>query len=153
MSRRRRMIEDEQREAMQRMGNGAGNGAGGAASPFAASPFDLLFGGGMFGGVRSYELDPQTGRWVEVTDERPVPAQEPSPAESEAEEPPASPAEARRRKRAERLAQRPQQPQNPLAGLLGGGMMGGGMGGGGGDFEVQPPDELVDFAEVGGMDT
>jgi transitional endoplasmic reticulum ATPase len=153
MSRRRRMIEDEQREAMQRTRDASGNGAGTPASPFGPSPFDLLFGGGMFGGVRSYELDPETGRWVEVTDEQPAPAQEPSPAEAKAEEPPASPAEARRRKRAERLAQRPQQPQNPLAGLLGGGMMGGGMGGGGGDFEVQPPDELVDFSEVGGMDT
>src|SRR5436305_12653037 len=94
MSRRRRMIEDEQREAMQRMGNGAGNGAGGAASPFAASPFDLLFAGGLFGGVRSYELDPQSGRWVEVTDERPVPAREPSPANPMAGEPPAAPAAA-----------------------------------------------------------
>src|SRR3954470_12464377 len=42
-------------------------------------------------------------------------------------------------------------PANPLASLLGGGV-GGGMGGQGGDFEVQPPDDLTTFADVGGMD-
>jgi transitional endoplasmic reticulum ATPase len=150
MSRRRRMVEEEQREAARRAADDGGNGAEAAFGP---SPFDLLFGGMFGGGARSYELDPETGRWVEVTDHRPAPADGRAQAEPEPDAPPATPAEARRRNRAERLARRPAQPSNPLAGLLGGGMMGGGgMGGGGGNFEVQPPDELIDFSEVGGMD-
>src|SRR5919206_6344 len=109
---------------------------------FPVSPFDLLFGGMLGGGVRSYELDPETGEWVEVSDHEPE--REPEPAAS-------TTADERGRRRAERLRRRPAAQANPLAGLLGGGMMGAGMGGGG-EFEVQPPDELTTFADVGGME-
>jgi transitional endoplasmic reticulum ATPase len=144
ISRRRRMIEAEQREAASR---DRGDGRDPFPPPFGPSPLDLLFGGMLGGGARSYELDPRTGEWVDVTDE--PPSAEPEP---QRDEEPSTPTEARRRKRAERLARRPARPASPLGGLLGGGMMGG-MGGGGGEFEVEPPDELVDFAEVGGMES
>src|SRR5919205_2705580 len=70
---------------------------------FPVSPLDLLFGGMLGGGVRSYELDPETGRWVEVTN---------APPQREPDEPPPhadTPAGDRRRRRAERLRQRPAQ--------------------------------------------
>jgi transitional endoplasmic reticulum ATPase len=147
--RRRAMIEEEERRAAAARSADEDDGT---ASTFGPSPFDLLFGPMLGGGVRSYELDPQTGDWVEVTHERrePVADPEPSPAgDGEASTPEA----ARRRRRSERLRQRrPAAQANPLAGLLGGGMMGGGMGGGG-DFEVEPPDELITFADVGGMES
>src|ERR671929_1435989 len=122
--RRRAMLEEEERRQ---------------DGSFPVSPFDLLFGGMLGGGVRSYELDPETGEWVEVTERRPEPAPEPEPEPE------------RGRRRAERPRRRPAAQANPLAGLLGGGMMGAGIGGGG-EFEVQPPDELTTFADVGGME-
>jgi transitional endoplasmic reticulum ATPase len=137
--RHRAMIEEDERQAAARRAPGAD-----FPDPPFVSPLDLLFGGMLGGGVRSYELDPETGRWVEVTND---------PPQREPDEPPPhadTPAGDRRRRRAERLRQRPAQTANPLAGLLGGGMLGG-MGGGG-EFEVQPPDELITFADVGGME-
>src|ERR671927_653284 len=55
---------------------------------FPVSPFDLLFGGMLGGGVRSYELDPETGEWVEITDQQPEP--EPDGGRDRAAEPAAS---------------------------------------------------------------
>jgi transitional endoplasmic reticulum ATPase len=142
--RRRALIEDEERRAAAARERGGDD----ASSAFGPSPLDLLFGG-MLGGVRSYELDPATGDWVEITDDRPqAPVDEPPRDESAA----ATPDAERRRRRAERMrARRPAAQANPLAGLLGGGMTGGGLGGGG-DFDVEPPDELITFADVGGME-
>src|ERR671933_1357089 len=82
MSRRRRLIEDEQREAALRAPDRGANGQ----APF-PSPFDLLFGGMLGGGVRSYELDPETGRWAEVTDDAPGPDEEAEPPREDHPEP------------------------------------------------------------------
>ena len=142
--RRRRALEEEERYAAARAGDSE---LGGASLPL--SPFDLLFGGMLGGGVRSYEVDPETGEWVEITDRRPEP--EPEPERTTEAAAPTTAAE-RSRRRAQRLSRRPAAQANPLAGLLGGGMLGGGMGGGGGEFEVQPPGELITFADVGGME-
>ncbi len=117
-----------------------------AGSPFGMFPFGGLFGGMLSGPgawSRSYTYDEETGRWVDVSDQDfAAPAEE--PIEGRAEE--ASEAAAPRRRQASRSA----SPMGGLGGLLGG-AMGGGMGGGG-NFEVQAPEELHDFDEVGGME-
>jgi transitional endoplasmic reticulum ATPase len=140
-SRRRRQRELALRHAQDR-------GAG--ASPFAAMPFGSLFEQ-MMGGAwtRSYAYDPDTGEWVEMSDVVPEP-ERPASDRDEARE---SRTQATGPGRAPRRRARPRAsaPANPLASLLGGGL-GGGMGGQGGNFEVQPPDELTTFADVGGMD-
>ena len=118
-----------------------------ALSPFAGLPFGSLLERMMLGGggwTRSLELDPRTGEWIDVSDARPEPPQESVPPPSQP--PPPGPGRAPRR----RPRPRPAAPANPLASLLGGQM--GGGGGGGGTFEVQSPDELTNFADVGGMD-
>src|SRR5205085_7142721 len=92
------------------------------------SPFDLLFGGS---GWQSYEYDPQSGGWVDVSKREPEP-----------------PAEAQEQAHAQRRPQRRRQaPQSPLGSLFGGGLTGGLGGDGSGDFEIQPPDELTAFAD------
>jgi hypothetical protein len=119
-------------------------------SPFSMLPFGSLLEQMMLGGggwARSYELDPRTGEWVDVSDRVPEPPPAAPDAEAAAErfpdsEPPPAP------RRAPRRRPRPQASSNPLASLLGGGM----PSGGGGDFEVQPPDALTTFDDVGGMD-
>jgi transitional endoplasmic reticulum ATPase len=122
------------------------------ASPFAGLPFGNLFEQMMLGGggwTRSIEFDPATGEWIDVSDARPEPPpQEPEPAEQDVSrsQPPPGPGRAPRR----RPRPRPATPANPLASLLGGGL--GGGAGGGGSFDVQPPDSLTTFADVGGMD-
>ena len=124
------------REAAEQMQYEASQGGGGNGPP---SLFDLFMGPGMMS--RSYEIDPETGEWVDVTDRQ---VEEPPP---EAEKEP----EQQRKERVSRA--RPRATANPLGGLFGGmgmGQMGGQ--GGGGDFEVQPPDELIDFEDVGGME-
>jgi transitional endoplasmic reticulum ATPase len=141
--RRREMEELARREAQE--------GGGAPASPFAGMPFGSLFEqmmGGAGGWTRSLEYDPRTGEWVDTTDAVPEPEPEPAArAEHPASQPPPGPGRAPRR----RPRRRPAAPANPLASLLGGGMGGAGMGGGG-SFEVQPPDELTTFADVGGME-
>src|SRR4051794_26464044 len=124
------VAEQMQQEQMQ------GYGPAGGAPP---SLFDLFMGPGMWS--RSYEIDPQTGEWVDVTDRRPQQPADPKPDPAPEE------------KRQERVRRaRPRPAANPLGGLFGGMGQMGGMGGAGGDFDVQPPDELVDFDDVGGMD-
>jgi transitional endoplasmic reticulum ATPase len=119
-----------------------------ALSPFAALPFGSLLERMMLGDggwTRALELDPRTGEWVDVSDARPEPARESVPPPERP--PPPGPGRAPRR----RPRPRPAAAANPLASLLGG-QLGGGGAGGGGSFEVQPPEELTTFEDVGGMD-
>jgi transitional endoplasmic reticulum ATPase len=136
VERRRR----EQQELLRRMEED------GAASPFAGSPLGPLFESLLFGtGAQSYEYDPRTGAWVEITDRAPGP--EPA-AETKADRGQETGERRRRRSRRSRQAA-----PAPSAGGLGGlfGQMGG-MNDGSGNFEVVPPDELDTFDDVGGMD-
>jgi transitional endoplasmic reticulum ATPase len=136
VERRRR----EQQELLRRMEED------GAASPFAGSPLGPLFESLLFGtGAQSYEYDPRTGEWVEITDRAPGP--EPA-AETKADGGQETGERRRRRSRRSRQAA-----PAPSAGGLGGlfGQMGG-MNDGSGNFEVVPPDELDTFDDVGGMD-
>jgi transitional endoplasmic reticulum ATPase len=128
--RRRRQLEEE----LERQSND-----GIAGDQPVGSPLDALFGtmlGGGSGGWQSYEYDPATGTWVDRSHEEP---EEEPLAEQQQHAP------ARRKRQRQRAAQ-----QSPLGSLFGGGMMGGD---GSGNFDVQPPDELTTFAEVGGMET
>ena len=136
---RRRAAEEEERrrleEAMRRRDEG---GDGGPASPFGMMPFGDLFEqlmSGRGGFSRSMTYDPQTGQWVDTTER--------FPPEEAAEQERA--AEQRPQRRRQQPRRRPQQQMGGLGGLLGG------MGGGG-NFDVEPPDELTTFADVGGMD-
>ncbi|MBD0290393.1 MAG: AAA family ATPase [Thermoleophilia bacterium] len=137
-SRRRALDEAERRRAARRDHERGERSRGGLpSSPFAGLLEMLLSGSG------SYAYDPETGQWVDISDERPrVPPSEPAPSAEDGERVQKTP---RRQRRAAA------SPPNPLGALLGGGMAGG-LGGGGGDFEVQDPDELPTFADVGGMD-
>ncbi|MDQ3874634.1 MAG: AAA family ATPase [Actinomycetota bacterium] len=154
---RRRAREEERRRAEELRRAGGGDAVDSfGASPFGAFPFGGLFeelftGPGSWS--RSYAFDPETGRWVDVSDQEPQPIEEGAGEAGEAagedgrrrDDGEAKPRRARRRR-----ARRSAAAANPLAGLLGGGTMGG-MGGGG-DFEVQPPEELATFSDVGGME-
>jgi hypothetical protein len=128
---------------------------GGSEGPFGDSPFAMTPFGGIFDqifsgtGMRSRSLayDPETGEWVDISDEYPD-GEEPQ-AEGEGEG-----ADAKTTERPRRAPQqtRPTSSAGPLGGLFGsmGGL--GGMGGGSGNFSVEPPSELDDFDDVGGMD-
>jgi len=145
--RRRELRELARRQAQGRERQGLG------PSPFAGMPFGSLFEAMMGSGgpwTRSLEYDPRSGEWVDVSDVAPEPEPEPAGRARDGEDgdgsqPPPGPGRAQRRRRP-----RAASPANPLASLLGGGMSG--MGGQGGNFEVQPPDELTTFADVGGME-
>ena len=133
--RQRERIEAERkrREELRRSGGGEGS------SPFAGMPFGGLFetllsGPGMWS--RSLEYDPETGRWVDVSEEPDRARSEPKPANGE----PGAPAPPPPRQR---------HSPSPFGGLFGGMMSGIG---GGGEFEVEGPETLHDFSEVGGMD-
>jgi transitional endoplasmic reticulum ATPase len=135
---RRRLEYEEQlaREAAER-GPSRGGDDGYSDSPFGTSPFGGLLESLMAGaGARSYAYDPVTGRWVEVSPDDP-----PAPADETAQAPKPEARVQRRRRR--------QAAPSPLGSLFGGGMTGGD---GSGEFEVQPPEELTTFADVGGMD-
>jgi transitional endoplasmic reticulum ATPase len=91
--------------------------------------------------TRSYRIDPRTGEWVEMTHEQ--------PPEAEAAPPVEDGAEPVRRKRKSRTRPRSAAPASPFGGMLGGlGMPSDGSG----EFEVEPPEELSTFEDVGGMD-
>ena len=146
-ARRKRRQEEEwrrQEEEERRRRSAHGNGdPPDEFSPFGMLPFGgllehLLSGPGTW--TRSYELDPETGRWVEVGAPDTEPEPDPEPQQEQA---------AGRDDRPRRSRQRRRQPSSPFEQLLGGGM--GGMGGGG-DFEVEPPEELITFDDVGGME-
>ena len=137
--RRRRALEAERRRQAELARQAEDRGPdGGGASPFELMPFGSLFeqlltGPGTWS--RSLVFDEETGRWMDVSDQEPDAEQQAQP-------------EPRRRERSRARAGVSPRTANPLSGLFGG--AGGGDGGGG--FEVQPPDELIDFADVGGMD-
>jgi transitional endoplasmic reticulum ATPase len=134
-SSRRRAYEQEQRRLEEsRRSEGAEE-----PLPFSGLPFGGILEE-MFRGMetRSYRIDPQTGEWVEVGAELPS---EPVP-------PDASDADPRRRKRKSRTRPRSASSMGPF-GMLGGmGMPSDGSG----EFEVEPPDELSTFDDVGGME-
>jgi transitional endoplasmic reticulum ATPase len=126
---------------------------GGGESPFGGSPFGAIFDQIFSGtGMRSRSLtyDPQRGEWVDITDENPEDepraAGEDGGRDSQGQERPRGPAQQTRQPRQASSA-------GPLGGLFGsmGGL--GGMMGGSGNFSVEPPAELDDFDDVGGMDS
>jgi transitional endoplasmic reticulum ATPase len=132
-ARRRRMLEEQRRLEFERQRRQGG------ASPFEGMPFGGLFDamlGGAGGWTRTMEYDERTGRWVDVGEERPP--EEQAPANETREQQP----------RFARKSPRQAAPSNPLTTLLGGA-----MGGANGEFAAQPPDELVTFADVGGMES
>lgn len=137
--RAREAAEEQERLARQR----AERGEPGGESPFGMFPFGGLFGdllSGPGGWSRSLAYDEETGRWVDISD---VDPETPGPV-------PLAPPSGEVAKRQERRRpERGQAQANPLASLLGG-TLGGGLGGGDG-FEVQDPEELHDFDDVGGM--
>jgi transitional endoplasmic reticulum ATPase len=133
---RRRAFEEEQRrlEKLRRSGGEE------QVSPFEGIPFGGIFEE-MFRGIetRSYRIDPETGEWVDVSAEQPA---EPKP------EPEIDDAEPRRRTRKSRTRPKSTSSMSPF-GMLGGmGMPSDGSG----EFEVEPPEELSTFDDVGGME-
>ncbi|MEJ7875286.1 MAG: AAA family ATPase [Solirubrobacterales bacterium] len=137
--RQREELEERRREAEIARGGGAGDPG---FSPFAGLPFGGLFdqllrGPGTWS--RSLELDPETGEWVDVTNRE-------SGAES-AEHPPGTESTAAPVPPARRTQSASPGPFGGLFGSLGGmSSMGGG-----GNFDVEAPDQLDTFEDVGGM--
>jgi transitional endoplasmic reticulum ATPase len=143
VSRRRERHEEEQRRRREALGRRDPDEP--TLDPFAGFPLGGLFGDLLTGGTwsRQYEYDPERG-WVEVGVEQPELEPAPTPPVDE------RPADARSRKRQARRERSTRSAGgfNPLE-MLGGGGMGGLAGG---DFEVEPPDELTTFDDVGGME-
>ena len=143
--RRRRALEEQRRRELERR---RAEGGDDGASPFAGMPFGGLLEammGGAGGWTRTMEYDERTGELVEVDPEQPRSQDpragaEPAPAPQDRGQP------ARPQPRFERKSPRRAAPSNPLTTLLGGA-----MGGASGSFDVQPPDGLVRFEDVGGM--
>jgi len=138
--RQRRMLEEEQRRQAERARRVTerGDEADGAdlySDPLAGL-FDLMAGPGTWS--RSYEVDPETGQWVEVgardeaADVQAAPKSEPGRGE--------------RKTRRSRTRSAGTSMLGPLGGMLGGNL------GGGGEFEVEMPEDLPDFSDVGGME-
>src|SRR5215218_1100029 len=152
-ARRRRRLEEERRRREAELLR-QGEGGGSPPSPFGGSPFGLLSDNlfsGAGGWSRGYTLDPETGRWVEVTDyDRPEPEAQPSAAEP-ARAPGDDATREERRVAARRQRRNRAQAAAPPS-LFGGLSALGGQSDGSGQFEVQSPDELIDFDDVGGMD-
>src|SRR3954447_12359094 len=74
-ARRRRQLEDEY-VAEQQRGDGADPYGNGQYTSPLGSIFDALMTGAA---THSYEYDPETGRWVDITDREPQPEPEPKP--------------------------------------------------------------------------
>ena len=132
-ARRRRHRAEEERGRQEEF-NRTREGDEPMPSPFEGGPFGGLFENLMSGpGVwsKSYAYDSETGQWLDISDLQPEAEPEPEAADE--------------KRKAKRRSRRPQQ----QTGSLFGGMLGGD---GSGDFEVQPPDELIDFEDVGGME-
>src|SRR4051794_4420454 len=152
-ARRRRRLEEEEMRRQEMLRR-----QGGADEPFSGNPFEGLPFGGLLGQLmggpgmwsRSMAYDEATGRWVDVTED-------PRAFEQERLEPPSQAAGPSDANNGESAAKRRQprrsrsgpstQMANPLQSLFGGGMAGGS-----GNFKVQPPEELDDFSDVGGME-
>src|SRR5688572_14877227 len=136
-------------EAERRRRELAERGGDPGFSPFAGMPFGGLFDALLSGGggwSRSLEYDPETGRWVDVSDRAGAPSEPPlegtgTEREGGANGAATAPPQGRRQSR---------QATSPFGGLFGGMMESMGGMGGGGDFEVEPPEELEDFSDVGG---
>ena len=128
--RRRRLEEQRRRELARRAQMG-----GGGVSPFGALPFGGLLDA-MLGGAwtRTLEYDQASGRWVEAGPEK-------------LEPPPSRPPPPTGQPRFERKTPRRPAQATSLSSLLGGA-----MGGASSEFAVQGPDDLVTFADVGGME-
>src|SRR4051812_5886843 len=138
--RRRRMLEEQRRLELERRRREGGAGP----SPFAGMPFGGLLEammGGAGGWTRTMEYDERTGHWVEVEPDAAGRPPEPEQGREPAREP------AREEPRFTRTSSQRKAPSNPLTSLLGGA-----MGGANGEFDIQRPDGLGTFADVGGMD-
>ena len=138
--RQREQLEESRRREAEAAASADTRGDPGF-SPFAGMPFGGLFDqllNGPGGWSRALEYDPESGRWVDVTDRPADGRQEPATDKGAAQ---AAPPPARRTQAAS---------PGPFGGLFGslGGMSG--MGGGG-NFDVEPPDHLDTFEDVGGM--
>jgi transitional endoplasmic reticulum ATPase len=134
-ARRRRMFEEEERRAAEEAQRSHGSD-GPPDDPFAGSPMGMLFDHLFSGmGARSYTYDARTGRWVDVSNEEP---------EAPAPEPNGEGGAPHKQRRARPSQRRSSSMTSPFAGLLGGD--------GSGNFDVQSPDELTDFDDVGGME-
>ena len=133
---RRRAYEEEQR----RLEECAAMTARTVISPFSGLPFGGILEEMMRGmETRSYRIDPETGEWIDMTDEQPP---EPEPEHESIDDDP------RRRKRKSRTRPKSTSSMSPF-GMLGGmGMPSDGSG----EFEVEPPEELSTFEDVGGME-
>ena len=144
--RRRAMIEEEERRQAEAARRGGGDGPDEfGMSPFGMSPFGAIFEHLLSGsGARSLAYDPETGQWIDISEVEPEPVEEPRGRDGEAPEQPDRPRKRRRSSRARTSASTSMM--SPFGGLLGGGD-------GSGNFEVEPPDELIDFEDVGGMET
>jgi transitional endoplasmic reticulum ATPase len=148
--RQREAAERERAAAAAAEERGEGPGMGGFGMlPFGGLLGSMLSGGG--GWSRSLAYDPATGRWVDVTDQDLIADPEPEgsvpePREANGSAPPNGASE---KPGPSRPAPRRAAPQNPLSSLFGGMSMG--MGGGA-NFDVEPPDSLDTFADVGGME-
>ena len=131
---RRRAHEEEQR----RLEELRGNDGEAVISPFSGLPFGGILEEMMRGmETRSYRIDPETGEWIDMTDERP-----PEPEQESIDD------DSRRRKRKSRTRPKRASSASPF-GMLGGmGMPSDGSG----EFEVEPPEELSTFEDVGGME-
>ena len=140
--RRRRAVEAQERAARRVATDGSPDPFDGA-SPFGMFPFGGLLESLMTGmGARSFQYDHETGEWVEVSAEPPPLDQ----SDDSAHMPEADSKDRGTAKRARRtrLQARP-------AGLGPFGSLMGSLGGGSGDFQVEPPEELSTFEDVGGM--
>ena len=157
-ARRRRRMEEERREAELSQGGGDGDGPGGLSfSPFGMFPFGGLLGqmmSGPEGLSRSYVFDEETGRWVDISELEPADEElaesDESPREGGRDDPStyqgdAGRAAAKRRRRQTSRARQSSTMASPFS-------LFGGEGDGGGDFEVQSPEELITFDDVGGME-
>jgi transitional endoplasmic reticulum ATPase len=139
--RERMQAEESRRREIERRGGDPDS------SPFAGMPFGGLFDALLSGPgtwSRSLEYDPETGRWVDVGQgiENPEQAAGGNADQGVAEREPVEPAP----RRGSRAA------TGPFGGLFGGMMGGLGAAGGGGNFDVEAPEELEDFSDVGGME-
>ena len=129
---RQRAYEAEHRQ-LEELGQDGGE----QVSPLGMFPFGGILEEMMRGmETRSYRIDPDTGEWVDITDEQP-PVPEPAPA--------AEPSRAKRRSRTRPKSRSSMSPFGMLGGM---GMPSDGSG----EFEVEPPEELSTFDDVGGME-
>jgi len=154
-NRRAREAAERRRQEEERMREQGGDGGSGlGASPFSMMPFGSIFDQ-IFSGAgarsRSLAYDPETGQWVDITDEFPEEEAQADAGQGDGAAADKDPSPEPR--------QRPQQParQTGMGGGLGGlfgslGGLGGGMGGSG-NFNVESPSELGDFSDVGGMES